>query len=64
MANLFSEESAAPNSGNVDIGALADIWAAFAVRDALEPDADDILQKYLRLLARKISAIDTASPCR
>jgi hypothetical protein len=62
MAKLFSEESAAPDSGILDISALADIWAAFAVRDALDPDADDILQKYLRLLARKISAIDIAGP--
>ena len=63
MAKLFSEEPAAPNSGNLDISALADIWAAYAVRDALEPDADDILQKYLQLLARKITAMDTAHPC-
>ncbi len=54
--------AAAPNSGNQEISALADIWATFAVRDALEPDADDMLQKYLQLLARKISTIDTASP--
>jgi hypothetical protein len=58
MASL-PEHAAAPNSGNHEISALADIWAGFAVRSALEPDADDILQKYLQLLARKVSAIDT-----
>jgi hypothetical protein len=55
-----SEHPAAPNSGNHEISALADIWAAFAVRDALEPDADDILQRYLQLLSRQISSIGTS----
>ena len=62
MAKLLSEEPAAPDSGNLEISALADIWATFAVREALEPDADDILQRYLQLLSRQLFSIDTAKP--
>jgi hypothetical protein len=51
MAKLFSQERAAPHSAAQEINELADTWVAFAVRDALEPDVDDILQKYLQLLS-------------
>jgi len=61
MANL-PEHPAAPDRGRLKISELADIWATFAVRDALEPDADDILQRYLQLLSWQISSIDTAKP--
>jgi hypothetical protein len=59
MASL-SEHSAAPNSGSQEIRKLADAWAAMAVREALEPDVDDILQSYLQVLSRQLFAIDTA----
>jgi len=56
MASL-SEHGAAPGGGNQEISALADAWAAMAVRDALDPDADDILRRYLKLLSRQFSPV-------
>jgi hypothetical protein len=47
-----SEHPAAPDSGNQEINALADAWAAMAVRNALEPDTDDILRRYLKSLSQ------------
>jgi hypothetical protein len=58
MASLLGHP-AAPHSGNLEISALADIWAAFAVREVLEPDADDILKTNLRSLVRKIPPINS-----
>jgi hypothetical protein len=51
MASL-SEHPAAPDSGHQEIGALAYAWAAMAIRDTLDPDEGDLLQKYLRLLSQ------------
>jgi hypothetical protein len=56
MANLFSEEPAGPGNGKQEISELADIWAAAALRDALEPNVDDILQRYRQLLSQQPSA--------
>jgi hypothetical protein len=50
MAIIF-EPTAAPDSGNREISVLADAWAAMAVRDTLDPDADDILRRYQQLLS-------------
>ena len=58
MASL-SEHPAAPDSGNQEISALADAWAAMAKREALDPDADDLLQKYLRMLSQQLSFLES-----
>jgi hypothetical protein len=36
------------DDGAAEIGRLADAWAAMAVRDVLEPNAEDILRAYCR----------------